>query len=234
MKSWRFYIVLAAVLALAACAPTIGVHQVKTSGFLGADAAKLKPGGPDGPALIYMNPKANWPAYSKMLLDPVTFWRAPGKKDQGVSHADLQKLINYFHLVIYQQMSKDVKMVNAPGPHTLRVKVALTKAEKSIPALDIVSTVVPQMAAVSTAKLALTGKPAFVGAARIAFKVTDSVSGELLAAAVAERVGGKELDAAHLDSWGDVKEAMQFWAVHAAYRLCKLQKKTDCKKPKDD
>lgn len=231
MKSWRLLIVLAIALGLTACAPTIAVHQVRPSGFLGSDAAKLKPGGPDGPALAYLNPQADWPSYSKMLLDPVTFWQAPGGKGQGISRPDMQKLINYFHRVVYQEMSKDVQMVGVPGPGTLRVKVALTKVEKSSPALDIISTVVPQMLAVSAAKMALTGKPAFVGAARIEVKITDSMSGRLLAEAVAERVGGKELDAAHFDSWGDVELAMKFWAKDAAYRLCKLQKKNGCKKP---
>ena len=69
-------------------------------------------------------------------------------------------------------------------------------------------------------KMALDGKPAFVGEAAIAVKITDAMTGELLAAAVADRVGGKQLDAAHLKSWGDVDAAMQFWAQHAAYNLC--------------
>jgi hypothetical protein len=46
-------------------------------------------------------------------------------------------------------------------------------------------------------------------------------------------VGGKQLDAAQMSSWGDVEQAMRFWADNAAYRLCKQQKKHGCQPPKN-
>ena len=98
-------------------------------------------------------------------------------------------------------------------------------------ALDVVSTVLPQAIALSALKTAVTGKPAFVGEACIAVKVTNADSGELLAAWVADRVGGKNLGKAEFSSWGDVEQAMRFWAYDAAYHLCKLQKRTDCGQP---
>lgn len=233
MSRWLFIIALVAAVAVAACATTMPAREVKPSGFLGADAKLLGPGGPGEAALVYKNPLAKWASYDKMLLDPVTFWRAPGSKQPGISRQDMQTLINYFYHVIYQTFSGRMKMVTTPQPGTVRVKVAITKAEPSVVALDIISTVVPQMLAVSSAKMALDGKPAFVGEAAIAVKITDAMTGELLAAAVADRVGGKQLDAAHLKSWGDVEAAMQFWAQHAVYNLCLLQEKLDCKKPAD-
>ncbi len=78
----------------------------------------------------------------------------------------------------------------------------------------------------------ITGKPAFVGEAEIEFKVKDAVSGELLAAGVDHRVGGKFLQASHLTSWGEVQDMMKLWAEWGSYNLCKLQERATCLEPK--
>lgn len=232
MRAWRVILLLAAVAAMSACASSSRpVGEVKASSFFGSAVHKLKKGGPGQPAWIYMNPKADWASYDKMLLDPVTFWRDPKSDQEALSQHDKQMLANYFYAVIAKAMSKHLTMVNAPGPGVMQVKVAVTKADPSIVALDVVSTVLPQAIAFSAIKTALTGKPAFVGEACIAVKVTDSGNGKLLAAYVSDRVGAKDLDKDEFSSWGDVEQAMRFWAYDAAYHLCKLQKRTDCGQP---
>ena len=223
---------LVGLFTLVACAQTIPVRHVQESGFLGADAAKLHQGGKGEPALFYRQPNVNWASYTRLMLDPVTFWRPPDAHDQGMSHADAQTLANYFYNLIYQTFAQELDMVQTPQPHTLRAKVAITKAEPSHVVLDVVSTVVPQLHAVSALDRLVTGKPAFVGAVRIEVKVTDATTGELLYASVAERVGGKSLDAEHFKAWGDVEQALQFWTNHAAYRLCELQHRSTCVEPK--
>lgn len=193
---------------LASCANTRQARDIHPSGFLGADAAKLEKGGKGKPALYYRNPDVDWSKYDKMLLEPVTFWDAPGGKDRGVSQHDAQQVVNYFHDLIYSTFSKEMEMVNSPQPGTLRAKVAITKLEKSHVALDIISTIEPQARALSGLKALVTGKPAFVGEAAIAVKVTDATTGALLAEAVDERVGGKTLSAEHFKSWGEVDQAL--------------------------
>ena len=213
---------------LASCANTRQARDVHPSGFLGADAAKLEKGGKGKPALYYLKPGVDWSKYDKMLLDPVTFWDAPDGKDRGVSQHDAQQIVNYFHELIYSTFSKEMEMVDSPKPDTIRAKVAITKLEKSHVALDIISTIEPQARTLSGLKELVTGKPAFVGEAAIAVKVTDATTGELLAEAVDERVGGKTLSAEHFKSWGEVDQALQYWAAHAARHLCELQKRPSC------
>jgi len=236
MRLWGTVLLLIAALSLAACQAPKEVHQdvAKPMGFLGPEAAaKLKPGRPGQPAWVYFNKKAKWASYDKLLLDPVTFWRKPGNENQDISRKDRQALANYFYNVIHKAMGQHLTMVPMPGPHTLRVQVAITNAEPSVVALDVISSVVPQAVALSTVKDALTGAPAFVGQAAIACKVADAQTGELLAAWVSKRVGGKQLDQAQMSSWGDVEQAMRFWAHDAAYHLCKAQKRPNCKPPQD-
>ncbi|MCF8122228.1 MAG: DUF3313 domain-containing protein [Desulfarculaceae bacterium] len=233
MRTWRVVLLLMAVAAMSACAPApLPSSQVKkTSSFLGPAASKLKPGKTGQPAWIYLNPKANWASYDKMILDPVTFWRAPDDKQQNLTQHDRQMLVNYFYKIIAKAMSERLTMVSVPGPGVVRAQVAITKAEPSEVVLDVASSVLPQAVALSTLKDAVTGKPAFVGEARIAVKVTNAETGELLGAWVAARVGGKNLNEAQFSSWGDVQQAMKFWAYSAAYDLCKLQKRSDCGAP---
>lgn len=227
----RILATLILIALLTGCSSTRPARDVQPTGFLGADAALLHKGGEGEPGLVYRNPDADWASYNRILLDPVTFWRAPGSDDIEVSVADRQILVNYFHELIYNRFSKDFEMVNNVEPRTLRVRIAIVKAEKSYVVLDTVSTVIPQLRVLSGLKDLVTGKPAFVGEAEIAFRITDAASGKLLAAGVADRVGGKTLNAAHLHSWGDVEEAFKYWVNHAAFKLCKLQNRAGCTPP---
>lgn len=132
----------------------------------------------------------------------------------------------------YSMLLQGFEMVSSPQADTLRVHVALTKLKESHVVLDVVSTVVPATLALSGLGKLVTGKPAFVGEAEIEVKAKDAMSGELLAAGVDHRVGGKFLQASHFSSWGEVEDMMRLWATHGSYNPCKLQARTDCVKPK--
>jgi hypothetical protein len=108
--------------------------------------------------------------------------------------------------------------------------MALTDAEQSNPGLDTVSTVMPMGLAASTLTGVVTGKPSFVGEAQAEGRVLDGGSGELLAAAVDRRVGGKSIEGS-VDSWGDVDAALQHWAQQLRYRLCTQRGAGGCVPP---
>src|SRR5205823_4660860 len=85
-----------------------------------------------------------------------------------------------------------------------------------------ISLVVPQARALSTLKLAATGSYAFVGSAEGEAKLTDSVSGQLLAAWADKRVGGGSLQNVTVWQWGDADHAFDYWANGLAERLAAL------------
>jgi hypothetical protein len=232
VQSYAVMGVLATVLAVSGCATTSRARSVAPSGFLGADYALLKPGGPQQAQLAYLRPGTDWAAYRDILLDPVTLWKGRESADSGISAQDEQILVNYFYGVIRQALEREgFALVSSPQPDTLRVKVAISKAEESNVALNVVSTVVPTLYAVSSLRELASGKPSFVGEGQVEVKVTDSLTGELLAAGVDHRVGGKVIDASTLTSWGDVEAMMRLWANHGSYNLCQLQKRTNCVAP---
>jgi hypothetical protein len=223
---------MSVVLVAGGCAQTSRAPDAQDSGFLGADYALLKPGKPDQAQLVYFRSGVEWSRYRKILLDPVTGWKGRESAGRGISPQDEQMLVNYFFSVIRAALEKEgFKLVTAPEPDTLRVRVAITKAQESDVALNVISTVIPALHALSSLEKAATGKPSFVGEAQIEVKVTDALTGELLAAGIDHRVGGKALDASIMTSWGDVENMMQLWANHGAYNLCRLQKRTNCVPP---
>lgn len=213
------------------CAQTRHVKSVDKSGFLGeALYEKLTPGDQSiGEAsLRWVDDSAKGQKESKLILDPVVLYRQPHDvKKEGNPNQDAQELINYFHSKIYEALSKHFEIVNKPGPQTFRVQIALTAYEERWVALDMISTAIPQMLLVSELKGLVTDKPSFVGQAQAEAKVSDSLTGHVVAAAIDRRVGGKTLGKG-MSSWADVKHAMDYWALQLAYRTCVVAGKTGC------
>ena len=219
---------------LSGCAATKQARDVDQSGFLGDIYPKLHEG-KEGEALLVYKPEhidhARAAQYTKILLDPVTIWRGEESKLKGLSQEELQHLADHFYSLLYVTLKEDYEMVQEPGPNTIRIQVAITKAEESMVVLDVVSTIVPQARALSTIKGLATGKPAFVGEASIEAKLSDAQTGKLLVAVVDRRVGGKKLEAELFDSWGDVNEILDYWAKLARFRLCEARAGENCVKP---
>ena len=222
----------AVVLMVSGCAQTSRARGVERTGFMGADYALLKPGKERQAQLVYLRPNVDWARYRNVLLDPVTVWEGRESSDHGISAADKQTLVNYFYAVVGEALkNRGFNLVNSLQLDTLRVKVAITKAHEANVTLNVISTVVPLLHAASAVDRLATGKPAFVGEAQVEVKVNDAVGGELLAAGIDHRVGGKTLDASTLKSWGDVEAMMRLWADHGSFNLCRMQHRTDCVAP---
>ena len=222
-------IAVAAVMVLGGCARTKRARDVEHSGYL-VDASILREGGPDEARYIYRNERADWPSYSKILLDPVVVARKAELAKQGVPPEDLQRMADNFYLTLYNTLKQDYEMVTKPGPRTLRIQVALTDIQGSWAVADTVTSVVPVGIAASAGTEFITGKPAFVGEATLEIKVTDARTQELLGAGIDRRLGGKTIKA-NVDSWDDVNKIMDLWAKLARFRLCKLRGDEDCFNP---
>ena len=219
----------ALAVAVAGCTTT---QQVKVSGtpdtycpFLGAaTCAKLTPnatpgrfGGGSGLAgLRYINPDAQWTKYSKIMISPVSFW---GGDDTKVSQADQVALTNFFTQALYDALSQKFTVVHTPGPGVMQLQVAIDDIGKATPVLRSVSMVIPQARALSTLGYLATGTYAFVGSAQAEAKVTDSVTGQVLAAAVDRRVGGGNIQTAAQWQLGDAENAMKAWSQQTADKL---------------
>ena len=189
------------------------------SGFLGSDYSLLTPPteGTDQKAMLrYVNPGANFGSYNQVMIAAVTFWAAD---DSKVSAADQQALCNYAYNEFTKVLGKNFILASQPGPGVIKLSVALTDATSAVPGLRSISVVVPQARALSAIKMVATGTYAFVGSAQGALKLNDSVSGQLLAAAVDKRVGGTSITNVDVFQWGDAQNAIDYWAKLTDQRL---------------
>lgn len=207
---------LAALVASCTTTQQVPVRRTATCGFLGSDCSRLTQGAEGQFQLRYVNPDANWTQYSKVLIDPVTFWSSDTTK---VSASDQQTLTDYFYQVLREQFGKKFQLVDQVGPGVMRIQVAITDAEAATPGLRTISMIVPQARTLNTLKYVATGTYAFIGGAQAEAKLIDAATGQVLFAALDRRVGGGSLKAAAQWEWGDAENAMNAWAEQASNRL---------------
>jgi hypothetical protein len=221
------------MIALAGCAvteketpaaPELSGSTTGNSGFLSpATYAKLQTGTKDQLGLVYINPNVNWAQYTKVMIAPVTLGLGPNDK---VSEQDQQMLASYYYHALETNLSKNFTLVNQPGRGVLAVRVALTDATTATPVLRTISVVIPQARILNAIDNMATGSYAFVGVTQSEGEITDSMTGQVLAAGVDKRSGGLSIKNADVWEWGDAKAAMDFWAERTATRLQELRSGT--------
>jgi hypothetical protein len=206
-------------------------RTVEKSGFLG-DYSMLSPGGEGEALLFYENPEANWPSYNKIFLAPVAYYGGRETYPKGFTRADLQKLVNRFYYILYNDLAEDYQMVDEPAPDTLRIQVALTSVGESSQTADSVSAVAPVIVnPIRNFAGSLSGETIFAGQASIEAKITDGLTGKLLYAAVDRRVGQRSTSGSSTRRTADVEEIMWYWGDLARYRLCTLRGGEECIRP---
>ena len=237
MHAFLAPLLLSLIVIAAACTPTKQARSVETTGFLGTLYPLMHQGGEEEALLLYKNPKiATIPrgTYKKMLLDHVQVWGEP--TTDMVRQGEAQKVADLLYTLAYHGLSHDYEMVSEPGPNTLHVQAAITRADQAYVGLRALSSIPAPMNVLAVASLLKnigTGKPLFVGDASVEMKIADAQSGEVLAASVDRRVGKKRIDSDSFDSWDDVHKALAFWVEQTRYRLCQQRGGDNCVAPKD-
>src|SRR2546428_5871533 len=126
------------VLVAVGCAHRHAAPAEEMSGCLD-EYALLREGGPNDPALVYLAPDANWAAYDKVLLEPVTLWRSGRKSLEPVPKEDLLRLVSDFQSAVRTGLGEGFRIVDQAGPGVMRIRLAITDARASDPVLDILT-----------------------------------------------------------------------------------------------
>jgi hypothetical protein len=209
-----FAVPLAVVLIVClGCAlfPTRGRRgSPEHAGFLG-DYSRLAEH-PDHPAQeVYLDPQAVWSQYDSIEIDSVTLWVNEGTAK--LKDEERQMLTDLVYKALHEKLSQEFRVVDQPGPQTLRLRVALTQAKGAIVPLRTISTIVPTMLVVSSAVGLSADAANTVGSATLEAEIVDSITGRRLAAAVDSRAGTKALLTTRtFQKWGDVEAAANYWA----------------------
>lgn len=225
-----------AILLLSGCAPTKQARSLETSGFLGELYPLMQKGSEGEALLLYRNASvAAIPrgTYTKILLDHAQIWGPP--TIDATRQKEAQHVADLLYGLVSLSLAKDYEMVAEPGPDTLRIQAAITRADPAYVVLRAVSTIPAPMNVLALGSLLKnlgTGKPLFVGDASIEVKLSDARTGVILGAAADRRVGNKRLDADSFDSWDDVYKTLEIWSAMLRYRVCSERGGTNCVKPK--
>ena len=208
---------LAAVLV--ACQTTRQTRGAEAQGFL-RDYSQLREGKGKEAQLIYVNPSANWKAYDSIMIDSVSIWYTDST--EKLSAEDRKALTDVLYNALHTELGQDYDIVNYPGSRTLRLRAALTEAKGARVVGNTLTTIVPQARMLSTLTGLATNTQVFVGKAAMEAEITDSMTGERLAAAVDERAGAKTLRGIG-GKWKDVDNAFKYWAERIRTRLAELR-----------
>ncbi|MDB4433295.1 DUF3313 domain-containing protein, partial [bacterium] len=165
-------------------------------------------------------PSADFAAYSAVMIDSVTIWQ--NEKTEKISKEDQQALTDYLYAALHEELSKDYRIVGAPGPGVMRLRAAITEAKGAMVVMNTITSAYPQARVLTSAAGMATDTALMVGAVGAEAEITDSMTGERLLAAVDERVGTKTLRGG-LKKWSHVKRAFEYWADRVRTRLAELR-----------
>ncbi|HEY5974396.1 MAG TPA: DUF3313 domain-containing protein [Geobacteraceae bacterium] len=224
MKRMRMASVVVMSMAMAVLLGGCGAsHQARSVDLKQStlvNPALYKEGTDDQALYKYAKPNLDLKQYSKVLIDPVLI-RKDGELDKDELE-NYQKLANNAFVYLNQELGKDYSIVKAPEPGTLRIQVAITDADSAKPVRNTLSTLMPIGIGISWVKYAATGKQSGVGEITAEMRISDAATGELLAAALDRRVGGKELSELW-SSWHNADSALLYWAQKTRWAFCDMR-----------
>jgi hypothetical protein len=197
--------VLTAVMVIAAGCAT---SKVGETGFL-KDYSKLQPGREGGVDQIYLMQGVDFKRYTKIMMEPVTFYLKEDAKNKGINAGDMKDLSDAFHKAVAKELEGAYPLVSQPGPDVMRIRVAITGLDQSRPLQSGLSTVTPAGLVVSAVGKAATGEWMGVGGASMETEILDSQTNTVIGSAVDRRPGSK-IDG--FTTWGGAKAAFEFWA----------------------
>lgn len=206
-------LIAASIFEISACGIIRPTRQrrgdAERSGFLG-DYSRLKERDGYEAQEVYVNPSAQWSTYKAIYIESATLWTA-SEAAQKLSKEDQKMLTDMLYQSVYNKLGEKFKMADRPGPNVLKLRIAFTEAEGANIALNVVTTVIPQIRIVSTVVGLSADTAVIVGSARGEVEMNDSITNERLAAAVDSRAGTKGILRA-FSKWADVQAITDYWA----------------------
>lgn len=188
----NIFLSLSAAALMAGCATSTVPRE---SGFL-PDYSRLQPvPAPDGSArLVYVNPAFTPGSYKAIKLDPVVYYPEP-QATEDVSKETLAQIRKEIDQALRKKMGQKVRIVDKAGPGVAHIRVAITAVGSETRSLKAYQ-FIPVAFAITGAKAAAQGGLPEDATVAIESHVTDSVTGELLYAAVRGGTGERITDSA--------------------------------------
>lgn len=200
-------------LAIVSCS-----SQTDPTGFL-KDYSKLETG-PFFADLAWVSPSANFSQYDSVIIDPIYML---GERAAKLPADERNNLATYLHNGFVKRMSQRMRIVDTPGPKTLRLRLAIADIDAASPKINTVTTIVPVGRLLSETQRLTTGTQKFAGSAVMEAEFLDASTGTVLAAGVDRKFGKKRIRTS-TTKWGEVEKIFDTWAVEMTNNLIEHQK----------
>lgn len=172
------------VVALAAVASAQTRDHAPTGLSSSSRMSQDKPG---KESWTYVKPGLDLRRFTRIIIDPTVVYGGPDAQFEDIEPADRQRFATILTEQMRSEIGKSFSVTSRPGTGTARLRVTLLGAEGTTGGVATATRVTP-LGLASNAVRSLAGKPGrFTGSMLVAIELTDSRSGELLAAAVRRR-----------------------------------------------
>jgi len=145
------------------------------------------PGDPNGHMPYRYARQVDWSRYRSAVLDPVVIYQGSDNQFGGMAEADKAKLAAFMTADFSEALSRRFVMTKRPGAGTVRVRLTLAGASKTVPIVATLSRF-DMAGVVYNGAQAVRDRPGFLtGAVVYAVEIFDATTGELLLAYVAKQ-----------------------------------------------
>jgi hypothetical protein len=171
------------LIAVVFSANVLAAEEAKSSGFLDASVeAKLKKTRLDDKREVmrWFSPDLNKKNYHSIMVDRVILYPAPNPGPE-ISSSTLDAIVDHLTAALRKRVGEKMQVVDKAGPGVLRMQPALTSvgaSKKGLSAMDIIP-----VHLLFTAASSASGNADMIVSAHLEARITDSVSGEVRAAA---------------------------------------------------
>jgi hypothetical protein len=170
----------------------------------------------------YAQPVAVFTKYRTVIVDNATVYHGPDAQFDGIEPADRSKFAAIITDELRSELAKTFPTPARPQADTLRVKVTVLGATKTVGGLATATRVTPLGFATSALKSAVGRKGSFTGSVLYSVELYDARTNELLLAAVRRRTPDPLDVPATLSTTDTVKAVAREFADGARKRLEQL------------
>lgn len=209
MKSTAIGVMAALAIGLTCLVGTSFSAEPKYSGFLGDNYKNLQPGPEGGAKMRWLKPGVDFTKYNKLMVDSVIFYIADDSEDKGINAEEMKELTDAFNQEIVNALKDKYPIVAEPGSDVARLKIAITGVKKSKPVVSTITSIIPVGIGISLIKKGVSGSYTGSGGTQAEFMALDSMTNEVIVAAVDERSAGYT---ERFTSLGAAKDAFKTWA----------------------
>lgn len=206
------------IAAMLAASPVLAQTSDQAPATLSA-APLMSQDKPGTESWTYINPRAVFPNYRNVIVDPTMVYNGPDAQFGDISPADRAKYAGIFTEALRREVGKSFPVPANVGAGTLRIRLTLLGVQKTMGGVATATRVTPLGFGLSAAKSLLGKGGTFTGSALFAVEAVDGKSGEVLLTAVRRRTPDPLDIPATLSTTETVKAVARDFANNARMRL---------------